>query len=102
MYNRDIQFCQPACPCNKVCEHGAATVYGTPWDGKHHLGHNIAAPVRAICILEKSKEDRIRAITKTEALPMMIRQTYCPADPKALAKTLSLLVPIGVRAGPAW
>ena len=29
-----------------------AIIYGTPWDGKHPLSHNIAVPLKAICILE--------------------------------------------------
>lgn len=84
-------------PLIKVHENGTATVYGTPWDGKHHLSSNIAAPVRAICILERAKENHIREITKAQALPMLIQQTYRPADPAALAKTLTLLDRLNVK-----
>ena len=84
-------------PLLRVHPDGTATVYGTPWDGKHHLSHNIAVPVRAICILERAHENRIRRITKAEALPMLIQQAYRPADPAALQKTLMLLDRLNVK-----
>jgi hypothetical protein len=68
-------------PLIKVHPDGSATVYGTPWDGKHRLSSDIAVPVRAICILERAQENRIREISKAEALPMLLQQTYRPADP---------------------
>lgn len=84
-------------PLIRVHPDGAATVYGTPWDGKHHLSSNIAVPVRAICILERAQENRIREISKAEALPMLLQQTYRPADPAALAKTLTLIDRLNVK-----
>ena len=84
-------------PLIRVHENGAATVYGTPWDGKHRLSSNIAVPVRAICILKRARENRIREITKQEALPMLIQQAYRPADPAALTKTLMLLDRLNVK-----
>lgn len=74
-----------------------ATVYGTPWDGKHRLSHNIAVPLKAICILERAEKNHIVPITKSEALPMLIQQAYRPADPAALAKTLALIDRLDVR-----
>ena len=84
-------------PLIRVHPDGAATVYGTPWDGKHRLSANIAVPVRAICILERAQENRIREITKAEALPMLLQQTYRPADPASLAKTLTLIDRLNVK-----
>ena len=84
-------------PLIRVHPDGAATVYGTPWDGKHRLSSNIAVPVRAICILERAQENRIREISKAEALPMLLQQTYRPADPAALAKTLTLIDRLKVK-----
>ena len=68
-----------------------AIVYGTPWDGKHRLSKNTAVPVRAICILQRGKENRIEQIAKEDALPMLVQQTYRPRNPAALEKTLSLI-----------
>lgn len=83
-------------PLIRVTEDGAI-VYGTPWDGKHRLSSNIAVPLKAICILERSGENHIVQITKSEALPMLIQQAYRPADPIALAKTLTLIDRVDVR-----
>ena len=68
-----------------------AVAYGTPWDGKHHLSGNIAAPLKAICFLEQSPENHIREIAPSEALPALLGQVYRPADAAAMARTLNLV-----------
>lgn len=78
-------------PLIRVHPEGTATVYGTPWDGKHHLSSNIAVPVRAICILERAAENHIREIMPSEALPMLLQQVYRPMNATAMAQTLHLI-----------
>lgn len=70
---------------------GKAVVYGTPWNGKHRLGCNIAVPLKAVCILARAQENRIERTDKRQALPMLIQQTHRPEDPKKTAKTLRLI-----------
>jgi len=65
-------------------------VYGTPWDGKHRLSTNIAVPLKAICILERAEENRIKAVSSWEAYPVLLQQIYRPADPVSMRKTLEL------------
>ena len=77
-------------PLLRVADAGA-TVYGTPWDGKHHLSRNASAPLKALCILERAADNRIRRIDAAEALPFLLRQCYRPADPAATVRTLALL-----------
>lgn len=67
------------------------TVFGTPYNGKHRLGNNIAVPLKAICILYRAEKNTIRRITKEEAYTMLLQQCYRPSDNTALAKTLSLI-----------
>lgn len=66
------------------------TAYGTPYNGKHRLGSNIAVPLKAVCILTRSEDNHIERITKREAYPMLIQQTYRPKNREAMAKTLKL------------
>ena len=68
-----------------------ATVYGTPWDGKEHLSRNMACPLKAVCILTRSKTNYIERISPKEALMMLCQQSYRPAQPAALRKTLALV-----------
>ena len=77
-------------PLIRVTDSGA-TVYGTPWDGKHRLSSNIAVPLRAICILERAERNSIRPISASEAYPMLLQQAYRPMDASALDKTLRLI-----------
>ena len=83
-------------PLIRITEENAI-VYGTPWDGKHHLSSNIAVPLEALCILAQAPENSIREIRKFEALPLLLQQTYRPANPAALAKTLALIDRLDVR-----
>lgn len=68
-----------------------ATAFGTPWNGKHRLGSNIAVPLRAICILQRAEQNTIRPISAQEAYPMLLQQIYRPMDPAAMRRTLDLI-----------
>ena len=59
-------------PLIRVHADGTAVVYGTPWNGKHHLGNNIAVPVRAICEIKRSEENQIRETFGLEGTPVRI------------------------------
>ena len=69
----------------------AVTAFGTPWNGKHHLGNNIAVPLKAICILERGEENSIQPIEAKDALPILFQQSHRPADSKLMGKYLELL-----------
>lgn len=66
-------------------------VYGTPWNGKHHLGENICVPLKAICLLERGEENRIREIASKGAIPMLVQQSSRPRNPRLTGKYLELL-----------
>ncbi len=84
-------------PLIRVNPDGDLTVYGTPWAGKHNLNNNISVPLNCICLLERSAENNIVEITKSEAYPMLLQQVYRPADQDAMRKTLSLIDRMQVR-----
>lgn len=66
-------------------------VYGTPWDGKHHLSSNLAVPLKAICILNRADKNQIQTIEAKVAYPLILQQTYRPCEPADMIKTLQLL-----------
>jgi hypothetical protein len=72
---------------------GAAgvTVYGTPWNGKHGLGENASAPLRAVCFLSRGRENAISPVGAAAAYPLLLPQVYRPRDARAMKKTLALL-----------
>ncbi len=53
-------------------------VYGTPWDGKHHLSTNISVPLKAIVHLQRGEENHIEPLTPAEMLPVLLQQTFRP------------------------
>ena len=76
-------------------EGDTVTVYGTPWDGKHHRSTNTACPLKAICILTRGEKNHIQPLDKKAVLPMLCQQSYRPNAPAALQKTLSLVDRLG-------
>lgn len=77
-------------PLVKVSESGV-TVYGTPYNGKHRLGNNISVPLECICILERSAENHIIQIDRSQAYNMLLQQSYRPSDISMLSKTIELI-----------
>ena len=67
-------------------------VYGSPWDGKHHLSTNTSVPVKAICILTRDTTNHIEKISPQKAFSVLFQQTYRSKDPAKLAKTVDLII----------
>ena len=72
-------------------EKNGVTACGTPWNGKHGLGENITVPLKAICILERGEENRIREIPPREALFMLLQQSNRPMNPGKMGQYLDLV-----------
>lgn len=66
-------------------------VYGTPWDGKHHLSNNIAVPLKAIVFLERGVENEIHAVDAKWMFPVLMQQTFHPDDPMGTLCVMQLL-----------
>lgn len=74
---------------------GQALVCGTPWSGKEHMNTNTMVPLRTIVLMERADENRMIPLSFSEALPMLLQQTYRPVDASQMRKTLSLLSELG-------
>ena len=66
-------------------------VYGTPWDGKHHLSTNISVPLKAIIHLQRGAENHIEPLAPAEMLPVLLQQTFRPHSPLGTMQVLQLL-----------
>jgi hypothetical protein len=76
-------------------------VCGAPWSGKHGLDTNITVPLKAICILERGPENRIRPIAPEEALPMLLHQSHHPLD-ESKHHRMEVMVEDLARRIPLW
>ena len=61
-------------------ENGKLYAYGTPWCGKEGWQTNTRVPLKALCFLERSAENRIRRIGADEAVMLMFHQILTPQD----------------------
>lgn len=77
-------------PLLKIKESGV-WIYGTPWDGKHHLSTNISVPLKAICILQRGKINKICRIPAEKAYPYLLQQSYRSANPENILESFSML-----------
>ncbi len=77
-------------PLLELSETGV-TVYGTPWNGKHHLGCNMAAPLKALCILERGEKNSVEKISAAGAYSLLLQQSNRAVGAEKMLLTLDLL-----------
>lgn len=83
-------------------ENDEVAAYGTAWKGKEGLGSNTGAPLKAICILKRGKENKIYKVDPKEYYAVLLNQIYLPKNEEAARKNLELfsrlvnLVPVYV------
>ena len=65
-------------------------VYGSPWDGKHHLSRNASAPLKAVLQVCRSETNRLEPVSPAEAFPVLTRQAYRPQNPADACLSLEM------------
>lgn len=70
---------------------GRFFIYGTPWNGKHRLGNNISAPIRAVVFLRQEKENSAQPLDSFRALSLILQQTVIPSGKDSLSALLDML-----------
>ena len=69
-------------------------ICGSPWNGKHNLGNQIAAPLRGIVRLRRGNINEIRDLSKAEAFKELYLQTYRFKKKEKMQTVMSLLARI--------
>ncbi len=77
-------------PLLRIGEDGRTTVFGSPWDGKHHLSRNASAPLRAIVSLYRGAENRIEPLSPARAFPELCRRAYLSQERANAEKILDM------------
>lgn len=70
---------------------GAFYVYGTPWNGKHHLDTNCKVKIKAICALTRSETPYIKKADVSEMLNVILNQTLRPNRVEQIDKLFDLI-----------
>ena len=65
--------------------------YGTPWNGKEHLGCNMRTPLKHICFIERSKTNFVEKLDKNEAIDRIFNQVYMPENSISKNNTVELI-----------
>ena len=69
---------------------GAFYVYGTPWNGKHHLDTDARAKIKAICEIRRGENNRIERVLPKDMLGVVFNQTLRPEELADMEKFLAL------------
>ena len=69
---------------------GKAYVYGTPWNGKHHLSTNAGAPLTAIVLLERDETNHVEPMSPADAYTMLLRHVYHFKSTGSAARVMDL------------
>ena len=75
--------------------------YGTPWNGKENRGKKGQAPLKALCFIERAKENSIEKIGIGEATDRIFSQILLPTEQESAEKTLEIM-DMFVRTVPAY
>ena len=65
--------------------------YGTPWNGKEHLGCNMRTPLKHLCFIERAAENSVEKLEPSNAINRIFNQVYMPKDPIAVSNTIILI-----------
>ena len=66
-------------------------VYGTPWMGKANIGTNTKAPVKAVYIIERAKENRAVRVLPSRVMKQLLEATVIDFEQSRMEKLLELL-----------
>lgn len=70
---------------------GEVKVFGTPWDGKHHLSTNTSVPLKALVVLCRGSQNEIHPISAQEAFPTLLQQSFRTEDSLVTIQAMQLL-----------
>lgn len=65
-------------------------VFGTPWDGKHHLSRNASAPLKAVVCLKQDMTNRIEPIGKADAFAVLMEHAFVSKVPSTMVGVMEL------------
>jgi hypothetical protein len=65
-----------------------AVVYGSPWRGKHGLGSNTCAPIKAVCQICRDSENKITDLWSKEFFPVAMQQSFAPENLDSMIRTV--------------
>lgn len=65
--------------------------YGTPWNGKEHLGTNSKAPLKHICFIERSEHNSCEPMVASDIVDLIFNQVYMPKNSMGAVATMQLI-----------
>lgn len=65
--------------------------YGTPWLGKEHYGSNTKTEITDICFIQRSNNNYVEVMDKSECIDLIMNQVFIPVEPDYAKKTLHLV-----------
>ena len=76
-------------PFLKITDRGV-TVLGNPWNGKHRLGRNASAPLKAIVRLSRDAGNHIEPLSDADAFQTLLAHAYLSGDAARRVRSVAL------------
>ncbi len=92
-------------PMLRLNADGSVTVFGTPWNGKHGIGNNIAAPLKCVCVLSQAKDNRMERLQEKDLFHTLFIQTYMKTNLQDMpAESMKRIMEVmeGIANQPMW
>lgn len=93
LLGEDVEYINDDKPIIRVVG-GKVLVYGSPWNGKHHLGGNVVAPLKAICLVNRGENNLIEKISPSKALTVLFEQSMGFSNVETAESVLDVLTEI--------
>ena len=92
-----VEFINDDKPILKLVD-GTVYCYGSPWNGKHHVGNNVSAPLKAVCIVNRAKDNSITKIPPEIAMKTLFEQSMEFSDEDTAINVLNVISKIMAQA----
>ncbi len=87
----EIKYINDDKPIIKI-EDNTPFIYGSPWEGKHFLGSNIKAKLKAFIFLEQDNKNSVKEVDFNEFLTKILSQSQKPKTVFEGEKLLDVIV----------
>lgn len=91
MYGNRINYVNDDKPFISVTKDGFE-LYGSPWNGKEHLGNNLKAQLKGVFVVSRSNANKVSKLSPKEAIKHLIKQLHIPLGIVETANATNALI----------
>lgn len=91
MYGNRINYVNDDKPFISITKDGFE-LYGSPWNGKEHLGNNLKAQLKGVFVVSRSNTNKVSKLSPKETIKHLIKQLHIPLGIEETANATNALI----------